>query len=415
MSGSVVSIAFAARTSMNGWRRRSTLPSMGRPRVNGNGEGTVYRAAPILRRDGIRADRRLPWAAALVVGWTPEGRPIRRLRYASSEREAKMLLAEMRRAHASGRPLPDDRLTVGKWLVRWLAHASPTFRPATIRAYDQVIRAYLLPDLGTLSLRTLAPSRIETMMQRMAARGLSPLTCIHARDVLKRALADALRDGHTDRNAAALARPPRHERGQIAAPSTADVRGLLAALDGHRLHDMVLVMAATGLRVGEAMGLRWEDVADDRLTVRYQLARHAGEPVLAEPKSSRSRRVILLAPPAIDALRRQRIRQGEERLAAGRRWRDATGLVFTTRDGSPLSESTIQWVMAEGCRRAGVAHIAPHSLRRWTATIIVATGDVKAAQAVLGHTSAALTTDTYASPTNAGLRRASDAIGEALG
>ena len=124
---------------------------------------------------------------------------------------------------------------------------------------------------------------------------------------------------------------------------------------------------------------------------------------------------ILLAPPAVDALRRQRVRQGEERLAAGKRWRDASGLVFMTRDGGPLSESTVQWVMAEGCRKAGIAHVAPHSLRHWTATTIVATGDVKAAQTVLGHTTAALTVDTYASPTDAGLRRASDAIGEALG
>ena len=91
-----------------------------------------------------------------------------------------------------------------------------------------------------------------------------------------RTLADAVRDGHVERNVAALARPPRQERGQIAAPETATVRAMLAALAGHRLHDMILVMAATGLRVGEAMGLRWADVTGDTLTVRYQLARHLG-------------------------------------------------------------------------------------------------------------------------------------------
>jgi integrase len=383
------------------------MDDMTRPRERANGDGTVW-----LSRD---KRRKRPWAAVLVVGWTPEGKAIKRTRFASSRQGAERMLAEMRRAHAGGRPLPDDRLTVGKWLVRWLEHVRPTLRWATIRAYDQAIRSYLLPELGTLSLRTLAPSRVETMLQRMAERGLSANTQASARDVLKRAIADAMKDGHVERNVAALARPPRRTGEQLPAPTTADVRALLAALDGHRLRDMVLVMAATGLRVSEAMGLRWEDVAGDALTVRYQLAWQDGEPVLAEPKSARSRRTILLPPVAVAALRSQRARQAAERLAAGDRWQDATGLVFLTATGRPMSESTLQWVMSRTCKAAGIRHMSPHDLRRWTATAIVATGDVKAAQTVLGHVSAALTTDTYASPTDAGLRRAADAVGDALG
>ena len=223
-----------------------------------------------------------------------------------------------------------------------------------------------------------------------------------------------MKDGHVERNVASLARPPRLSREQLPAPTTADVRALLGALAGHRLRDMVLVMAATGLRVSEAMGLRWEDVPADVLTVRYQLAWQDGEPVLAEPKSARSRRTILLPPVAIAALRAQKARQAVERLATGPKWQDATGLVFLTREGRPLSESTLQWVLSQACKSAGIRHVSPHGLRRWCATAIVATGDVKAAQAVLGHVSAALTTDTYASPTDAGLRRAADAVGEAL-
>jgi integrase len=374
--------------------------------MRANGDGTVWRAT---------GKRRRPWAAALIVGWTPEGKAIKRTRFAFSEREAKVLLAEMRARHVTGRPLPNDRLTVGKWLVGWLAHVRGTVRPNTADAYEQTIRNYLLPELGTVPLRTLQPSRVEALTADLLARGYSPNTAARARDVLRRAIADAVKDGHVDRNAAALARPPRVPRDQIAAPTTADVTALLAALDGHRLRDMVLVMAATGLRVSEAMGLRWEDVADGALTVRYQLARIDGEPVLAEPKSARSRRTILLPPVAAAALRGQRARQAQERIAAGPRWADATGLVFTTADGSPLSESTLQYVMGRACREAGIRHLSPHDLRRWTATAIVATGDVKAAATVLGHVSAALTVDTYSSATDEALRRAADAVEGALG
>ena len=195
------------------------------------------------------------------------------------------------------------------------------------------------------------------------------------------------------------------------------MRALLSALEGHRLHDMIFVMAATGLRVGEAMGLRWQDTTADTLTVRYQLARHDGEPVLAEPKSPRSRRTILLPPVAADALRRQSAHQAAERLAAGRKvgqgW--MSDLVFTTAAGEPLAESTVQYVMGEACKAAKVPHVSPHGLRRYAGTIAASTGDMKAAQGLLGHTSAAMTGDFYASATEASRKRAADAAQEALG
>jgi integrase len=375
-----------------------------RPKVNANGDGTTYKAS---------GTRRKPWVAVLVVGWTPEGRPIRRSRFAASEREAKAMLADMRKAHQGGRPLPSDRLTVGKWLVTWLEHVRPTLRFGTAANYEHTIRVRLLPELGTLPLRTLAPSRVETMLTRMA--GLSPHTRAAARDVLKRALADAVRDGYVDRNVAALSRPPRLGGEQIPAPATSTVRALIAALEAHRLRDLVIVLAATGLRVGEAMGLRQEDVAGDQLTVRYQLQWQDGEPVLTEPKSARSRRTIILPPVAVAALRAQKARQAAERIAAGRKWQDATGLVFTTREGRPLSESTVQWVMSEACKAAGIPHVSPHGLRRWAATVVAATGDMKAAQGMLGHTSAGLTGDFYASATETSRKRAADAMEGALG
>ena len=118
------------------------------------------------------------------------------------------------------------------------------------------VERYLVPDLGTVPLLTLSPSRVEAMLARHGR--LSANTRAGMRGVLRRSLADALKDGVIVRNAAALARPPKQDRVQRTAPTTAEVRALLAALEGHRLRDLVLVMAATGLRVGEATGLTWD-------------------------------------------------------------------------------------------------------------------------------------------------------------
>lgn len=373
--------------------------------MRGNGEGSVWRYA-----DG----RRNPWAAVLVVGWRADGRAIKRTRFAASEREAKVMLAEMVARHRAGLPLPEPSLTVGAWLRRWIEHIRPSVRPATYGAYAGTVERYLVPDLGTVPLLTLSPSRVEAMLARHGR--LSANTRAGMRGVLRRSLADALKDGVIVRNAAALARPPKQDRVQRTAPTTAEVRALLAALEGHRLRDLVLVMAATGLRVGEATGLTWDDVAPPVLTVRHQLARLHGEPVLAEPKSARSCRTILLPPSAVAGLSRQQDRQARERFGArsiGRGW--DSGLVFTTATGRPLSESTLQYVVAEACRRAGIRHLSPHDLRRFASTVVAATGDMKAAQEMLGHASIAMTADVYVSTTEATRRRAADALEEALG
>ena len=392
-----------------------------RRRTRANGEGTVYR----------RADRPGRWVAALTT-WDGE-RAIRRTRSASSKAAATELLREMRRARDTGRPLPDDRLTVALWLVRWLEQARPKVRPSTFEVYESVVRRQLIPELGAIPLRRLQPSRVEAMIADLATAGLGPYSQRQARDVLARAIADAERDGIVDRNAAHLSRPPRTPIRRESAPTSADIRALVDALAGHRLADLVIVMAATGLRVSEAMGLRWGDIhstGEDRpfsedaaslnssqtLTVRYQLARVNGEPILAPPKSECSRRTIILAPVAVTALERQRERQARERFGArriGQGW--DSDLVFTTREGRPLAESTVQWVMARACERAGIRHIRPHDLRRFAATIIAATGDAKAAQTVLGHTAASMTLDRYVSVTETSQRRAADAIEEALG
>jgi integrase len=204
----------------------------------------------------------------------------------------------------------------------------------------------------------------------------------------------------------------------IAAPSVATVRAVLDALSGHRLSALFVLDALTGLRLGEVSGLRWRDLDGEVLHVRVQLqaTRDAEEPfVLTMPKSERSRRDIRLAPSAVEALRAHRVRQAAERLAAGPGWRGASDLIFTTAEGGPLHPNSVRWVLAQGIAEAGVPSFPVHSLRRFAATVVAATGDMKAAQALLGHTSATLTADVYASVTDASMQRAADAMEAAMG
>jgi integrase len=348
------------------------------------------------------------------VGWTPEGRPIRRARYASSEREAKALLAEMVAATATARPLPDDRLTVGKWLVTWLRRLGDRddIRPNTIAAYDRSVRL-LLPELGNVPLRRLRSLQVTTALNTLRGR-YTAHTVAGARSVLSTAIRDAMREGHVATNEAALARSPKVPRRGLPAPDTATVRSILAALEGHRLRALYVLLAGTGLRLGEATGLRWdEDVRADSLTVHLQLQRIAGENVLTDPKTDTAGRIVFLPPTVAEALRAHKAAQAKERIAAGKKWR-RTGLVFTNREGEPVAASTAEWILAEACKRAGVRHCSPHDLRRFAATTIADAIGRDAAQRVMGHTDAR-TTDLYLTRTDDVLSRAAGALEEAIG
>ena len=377
-----------------------------RSRTRGNGEGSILH----------RPERPSPWVAVVITGWTADGRPIRRSRYASSERAAKDLLVEMRQAREVGDLIPDHRLTTGAFLVDWFQRQQSRVRAGTARTYKFQLERLVIPKIGMVPLRRLRASHVETMMA--AFPGLSPHTVGGARRVLRRALADAERDRLVDHNPAALARSHTGHVQRLVAPSVATVRAVLDALSSHRLSALFVLDALTGLRLGEVSGLRWSDLEGATIHVRVQLqiTRDPEEPfVLTMPKSERSRRDIRLAPSAVEALRAHRVRQATERLAAGPGWRSASDLIFMTAEGGPLHPNTVRWVLKDAIAKAVVPDFPFHSLRRFAATVVAATGDMKAAQALLGHTSANMTADVYASITDASMQRAADAMESAMG
>ena len=323
----------------------------------------------------------------------------------------------MTRALEVGDPIPDDRLTTGAFLTEWLKRQQPPrVRAGTARTYKFQLERLVMPKIGMIPLRRLRASHVEAMMDSFP--GLSPNTVAGAKSVLRRALADAERDRMIDHNPAALVHSHVGQVPRIVAPSVATVRAVLDVVASHRLSALFVLDALTGLRLGEVTGLRWGDLDGEVLHVRVQLqaTRDPEEPfVLCPPKSSRATRDIRLAPSAVEALRAHRVRQAAERLAAGPGWRGASDLIFTKAEGGPLHPNTVRWVLKDAIAKAGVTDFPFHSLRRFAATVVAATGDMKAAQALLGHTSATLTADVYASVTDASMQRAADAMEAAMG
>jgi integrase len=191
----------------------------------------------------------------------------------------------------------------------------------------------------------------------------------------------------------------------------------MAATAGHRLGPLYVVAISTGLRQGELLGLRWQDVSDDygAVTVRHTLD---GTGELAEPKTPQSRRTLRLGRATGAALREQRRHQLEDRLRAGARWRD-TGHVFASTIGTPLDGPNVTHEYQAALSPAGLPRQRFHDTRHAAATLLLESGeDVGVVSRILGHSTVSLTLDIYGHLTDRMTERAAarmDAIFEGAG
>jgi integrase len=359
----------------------------------GNNEGSVYQ-----RSDG-------KWCAAVTLS---NGK--RKVLYGRTRQDVARKLTEALQAREQGMPVSLKRQTVGQFLHRWLEDAvKPNVRPRTYLSYSQLVRLHLRPSLGRVQLAQLAPHDVQAFLNQKGAAGLSPRTVQYIRAVLRRALGQALKWGLVVRNVATLVDPPRVERHEVEPLTTEQAMALLAAARGNRLEALYSVALAIGLRQGEALGLRWVDIDLDAgtLRVRKQLQRIDGTLQLTEPKTDRSRRLIVLPAFAVDSLREHRLRQLQERLLAGTRWQDH-GLVFPSTIGTPLEPRNLLRQFHAMLGRAGLQRCRFQDLRHTCATLLLIQGeDLRVVMDVLGHSQISLTANTYQHVREA-LKRAAD-------
>jgi integrase len=345
------------------------------------------------------------WYVVVDVPAGPDGKRRRRsVGGFKTKREAKAAEAEALRRIRDGVFVEPSRLTVGAYLAEmWLPSMASQVRATTLGGYRHNVRAYLVPRLGDIPLQRLTTARIGAFYGELVASGgkggrpLSPKTVRYVHTTLRRALRDAMADGLVVRNVAAQARPPRARRVEMHTWTAAEVGIFLASVREDRLYAAWLLLATLGLRRGELLGLRWSDVdlATGRIAIRNTLVMVDGKPAMAEPKTAKGRRSLMLAPQALEAVRGHRARQAAERLSWGVDYTDS-GLVVTTEDGRPLHPETLSGLFVRKAKRAGLPPIRLHDLRHSVASILLAQGvHPKVVSEQLGHATIALTLDTY--------------------
>ena len=349
------------------------------------------------------------WEARYVAA---DGR--KRSLYAKTKREATDRLREaLGEAQQGIRPV-SQQLTTAAYLDEWIE--SLAVRPRTAESYGGIVRRYLKPAIGRVPLAKLQPEHVTRMLRDLEKREppLSPTTVRYVYVVLRIALGRALKLGRVHRNVATLIDPPAKAYHELQPMNAEQARALLASVAGDRLEAIYRLAIASGLRQGELLGLRWQDVdmAAGTLSVRHTLQQ--GTRTLARPKTERSLRTIALDATTIGSLRAHRIRQLEERMAAGRRWQDG-GYVFATTIGTPMHHRNLVRAHHGVLERAGIPRQPFHQLRHACATLLLESGEELAnISKLLGHSSLATTADFYGHLTPGISRRASDRMVEIL-
>lgn len=392
----------------------------------GAGEGAIYRrhdheTCPPLETVGtgdhgqpVRERPRHPckgrWCATVDLGRDERGRRRRRVVYGRTKVEVQSKLAAAAQHKAKHLPQPDDKLTVGGWLDRWLASNS-RLSDGSRSTYADTIRLYIRPAVGSVRLTKLSVADVERMTNGLLDRGLSASTAKAARRVLSVALNAAMRADLLHRNVAALSEPPRSrsERRADLALTASEAEAVIAAAEGHRLAALAIVLLTLGIRKGEALALRWEDVdlGDDSVVhIGSSLSRVPGKGLVrGATKTVGSERTIPLVEPALSALKAHRKAQAAERLAATV-WVD-DGVVFSTEHGQWLDPRNALRQWHGWTDAAGLGKRRMHSSRHTTATLLLERGvPLEVVSAVLGHSSISITADVYSTVRQNLIRRA---------
>lgn len=307
---------------------------------------------------------------------------------------------------------------VGQFLVElWLPHIRSTIRSTTYYSYCGISRTHIIPAMGDELLSEVSPQLLNGLYSRLLAAGhtkrsggLAPSSVVRIHATLHRAFRDAVRWGHLSENPADRADPPKQglHAVEMTTWTAAELRRFLGAITKESDYAYWLLLAMTGMRRGEVLGLRWQDVDLERrvISVRQTVVAVGGEREFSTPKTSRGHRRVALDSGTVASLK----------ALWGRLPTNSTGLIFATKDGGPLSGSAVTKRFQSLISQLDLPRIRLHDIRHTHATLALEVGvHPKIVSERLGHSTVALTLDIYSHATPHMQAEAAERLGELMG
>lgn len=375
-------------------------------RKAGNGEGSVYR----------RMKHGKPvWVAQVSLGRDARGKRLVTTRNAPTEAAARKVLREMQGAHDEGRLTQQQNATVATYALFWAREVKPLeIRTSTAAGYEDILRRYVIPHLGNRRLHEVKAKDVQAWIVLLRRRGLSANTINQARRLLNGMYRHAERQGIVGNNPVRATDPVKRQatdKTQVRQPWTREetLRALATVGEHDDLGCFLHLMLHTGMRPGEALGLRWSDVSLEtgQLIITGTLKEErrlnpAGKGVVRltrnEPKTAASGRRLSISPDLAERLSAQRMRQDVWRIVSPSPddW-NPDGYIITTKVGTPFSASNLRKRFYAALRKSGIRQIRMHDLRHVVAVIALeADIPVEQVSQAFGHTRIDTTKQIYA-------------------
>lgn len=334
------------------------------------------------------------------------------------KKAAETKLTELLRQIDTGTYIEPGKITVQDYLMRWLSeYVKPNLSPRGYERYESITRVHIIPAIGRLRLAQLKPEHLQKLYAAELSRGLAARTVRYIHVITHKALQTALKWGLVVRNVADGLDVPKAHRPEMLTWDENELNQFLEAAKTTPYYELFYTALFTGMRRSELLALRWQDI--DLVFGQVSVSRGLhhlkdGSFVFTEPKSARSRRTIALPPSAVLLLKRYYDTVKMDFAMLDKVLTDDT-LVFTHSLGQPLRPNTVSRAWAMLAVKAGVKVIRLHDARHTHASLMLKKGiHPKIVQERLGHSSIAITLDTYSHVAPGMQQAAADRFDEVL-
>lgn len=372
-----------------------------------NGEGNIRK-----RKDGR-------WEGRYTAGHDPvTGKQVFKNVLGKTQAEVREKLKKALEENQKTDFTQRGKYTVGQWMEEWFENVCKLkVRPSSHQTYRGYIDHHIAPYIGKLPLEKLTTmdlqklyrklmnkGRVERIEAENQPKGLSAKTVWNINQVISSAMDFAVAQKIISENPCKNVSLPKIEHKEMQTIPAERLQAFLEEAKASGIYEMYYIELSTGLRRGELLGLKWEDIdwKNRIIKVRRQVARVNGEIVEAPLKTKNSYRAVSISPQAIEVLKQQAAKTHD-------------AYVFPSPNGGPISPDSVNNMLKRVLERAGIPKVRFHDLRHTFATLALQNGvDIKTVSGMLGHFSAGFTLDTYAHVTTAAQKEAAQTMGNVL-
>lgn len=363
-------------------------------RKRGQGEGCITK-----RKDG-------KWASVITVGRNADGLQKRRFFYGKTRQEVAAKLTKALNDLKSGMYVDINKIMLKDWLQTWLYDFKiNSIKPKTLESYSFIVNCYLIPCIGYIYIQDLKMEHVQSMLNSLSKRKLSPRTIKYTYIILHSALDQAVKNNIIVKNVSNNVITPKQAKHEIKILSLEEQNIFIRCIESHRLYVAFVLLLSTGVRIGELLALTWDNVDFDNAVIKItqnlqrvkvfdNTSKTKTKLIFGTPKTDKGRRFIPLLDDVVSLLKVHKEKQSDELSILG--LSNEKTLVFCSEIGTAIEPRSFTRTFKSLLKKANISNINIHALRHTFATRGLENGiELKIMQEILGHSSISVTGDIY--------------------